>query len=316
MSAGLEQVARPGRSARPAVSVEELKRAWYAVQAGDYRRPPSRPLHHTRPLEEDLGTAGVAEAASTPWTPAAGEWVLPVVGVAGSVGASTVALALAMTATQPARVIECCSPAASGLAAASTAELGFRGNGTVDAESARWRQGSRDQVLIERTSGLLTGVEDLPAPTPAQHVDQLTILDAGWDAAHLTTAAGWLSSTVRTAPVLVVVTRATVPAFRRLEATLELLDLYPSPRTGRGTDRIALAVVGAPRKKWPRGVAHSAGPAVRDLLCDRTGTRVVEIPHDRSLAVNGVDSRPLPEALTAAAARLLSRSLPLADSAT
>lgn len=275
-----------GHAVRPAVSVDELKRAWYAVQSGDFRRT-SRPAHETIPVD-------AAPATTRSWSPAPGERVIPVIGAAGSVGASTVALALASAATQPARVVECCRPAASGLAAASTAELGLApaGNG------AGWRQGRRDQVLIERTSGPPTSVEDVPAPTPAAHGDQLTILDAG-DATHLATRAGWLPTAVRTAPFLVAVTAATVPAFRRLESVLALLDVDPV--------RVAVAVVGPVGRKWPRGVEQSAGPAVRRLI---EAARVVEIPHDRTLAVNGVDSRPLPQAVTAAAARLLTLSDP------
>lgn len=276
-----------GHAVRPAVSVDELKRAWYAVQSGYFRRTP-HPTHHTIPLDD-------ATATTQSWSPATGELVIPVIGAAGSVGASTVALALATAATRPARVVECCPPAASGLAAASTAELGVApaGNG------AGWRQGRRDQVLIEHTSGLHTSIEDAPSPTPAEHGDQLTILDAGGDATHLATATGWLPSAVRTATFLVAVTTATVPAFRRLESALELLDLDPT--------RVAVAVVGPASRKWPRGVEHSAGPAVQRLL---DTARVVQIPHDRALAVNGVDSRPLPRAVTAAAARLLTLSDP------
>lgn len=266
---------------RPAVSVDELKRAWYAVQSGDFRRTP-RPTRATIPATH-------APTASE-WSPAPGERVVPVVGAAGTVGASTVALALATASTRQARVIECCPPAASGLAAASTAELG------VTPDGARWRQGRRDQVLIERTIGPHTAFDDLPSPTPAEHDEQLTVLDAG-DATHLASATGWLPAVVHAVRFLVVVTTATIPGFRRLEAALELLDLDPT--------RVAVAVVGPVRRKWPRGLEHSAGPAVRRLLHE---SRVVEVRHDRTLAVTGVDSRPLPGSVVAAAAGLLSRT--------
>jgi hypothetical protein len=268
------------------VSVDELKRAWLAVQAGDFRRTPwpasstvCRPVNRARLVDEP------AES----WTPAPGERVVPVLGAAGSVGTSTVALSLGLAAEVPARVLECCSATASGLAAASAAELG---------RHAGWRQGRRDRVLLERTSGLLTSAEEVPAPTPSEHEDQLTILDIGWDAAHLATARGWLTAAVHAAPVVVVVAAATVPGFRRLETVLELLDV----RTAPAVNRVALAVVGPRRKKWPRGVEHSGGLAVRHLL---TTERVVEIPHDRALAVTGLDSRPIPEPVSAAAARLV-----------
>jgi hypothetical protein len=273
------------------VSVDELKRAWQAVQAGDFRRTP-RPASST--VSRPVNRARLVDEAAENWTPAPGERVVPVLGAAGSVGTSTVALSLALAAELPVRVIECCSATASGLAAASTAELGLTASG--------WRHGMRDRVLLERSTGLLTSAEEAPEPTSAEHRDQLTILDVGWDAAHLVTSTGWLTAAVHAAPVVVVVAAATVPVLRRLEAVLELLEVHSAP----AVNRVALAVVGPRRKKWPRGVEHSGGPAVRHLL---TTERVVEIPHDRGLAVTGLDSRPLPEPLIAAAARLL----PLTD---
>jgi hypothetical protein len=269
------------------VSVDELKRAWQAVQAGDFRRTP-RPASNA--VSRPANRARLVDEPAESWTPAPGERVVPVLGAAGSVGTSTVALSLALAAEVPARVVECCSATASGLAAASTAELGLN--------AAGWRQGRRDRVLLERATGLLTSAEELPEPTPAEDEDHLTILDVGWDAAHLATATGWLTAAVRAAPVIVVVTAATVPGFRRLEAALELLEVHTAP----AVSQVALAVVGPRRKKWPRGVEHSGGPAVRHML---TTERVVEIPHDRALAMTGLDSRPLPEPLIAAAARLL-----------
>jgi hypothetical protein len=267
------------RAARPAVSVDELKRAWYAVQAGDFRRTP-RPARATLPATHT--------PAADEWSPATGERVVPVVGAAGNVGASTVALALATASTRQARVVECCPPAASGLAAASTAELGV-----TPAGGGGWRQGRRDHILIERTTGPHTPFDDLPSPTPAEHAEQLTILDAG-DATHLAGATGWLPAVVHAVRFVIVVTTATIPGFRRLEAALEMLGLDPT--------RVAVAVVGPVRRKWPRGLEHSAGPAVRRLLNE---SRVVEVPHDRTLAVTGVDSRRLPGSVVAAAAALL-----------
>ena len=95
------------------------------------------------------------------------------IGSAGSVGASTVALAAGLAAAAPVRVIECCSVTASGLAAASTAELGLH--------PTDWRQGKRDHVLLERASEVLAGVDKVPLPTDAEHDTQLTILDIGWE---------------------------------------------------------------------------------------------------------------------------------------
>lgn len=123
---------------RAAVSVDELRRAWSAIQAGRFRVGAGE-------------TGDQREPASPPtrkgWEPCPEERVLPVIGCAGSCGASTIALALAYAAAVPARVVECSSVTASGLAAASTAELGPHESG--------WTRGTRDGVLLERASDVL-----------------------------------------------------------------------------------------------------------------------------------------------------------------
>jgi hypothetical protein len=264
-------------TSRPAVSVDELQRAWAAVQAGDFRRDPTRAnARPTRP----------AAPAVSEWIPSAGERTVAVLGAAGSVGASTVALALALAAPEPVRVVECCSVTTSGMAAASTAELGLHESG--------WRQGGRDHVLLERGSEPLIHIDDVPTPTASEHERQLTVLDVGWDLAQVLATSGWLGDATRSADALVVVTTATVPGIRRLEAALGLL----------GEDRAVVAVVGPRRKKWPKGVEHSAGPATRRALA---AERCVEICEDRALAAAGLDSRPLPDAVLDAGRQLLAR---------
>ena len=47
---------------------------------------------------------------------------------------------------------------------------------------------------------------------------------------------------------------------------------------------------------------HAGGPAVRRAL---DADRCVEIPEDRELAINGLDSRPVPAPLISAARQLL-----------
>lgn len=272
--------------ARPAVSVDELKRAWGAVQAGQFGRA-RKPVAAVVPSVPRDSRPAV-------WAPAAGEHVVPVLGVVGSAGLSTVALALALAAQRPARVVECGPAIASGLASASTAELGIHNTG--------WRQGKRDAVLIERTSEFIAGSGDVPLPVPAAREDQLTILDVGWEASGVIYGTGWLTTAIAVAPAVVMVSPATVPAFRRLDALLELFAaVWPG-----SCERLCLAVVGPRRKKWPRGLEHSAGPVTRRLL---DTDRVVEIPRDRDLATAGLDSRPLPDAVLAATAQLL----PLVD---
>lgn len=264
-------------SSRP-VGVDELKRAWQALNAGEFRTGPGA----------GKGPRGRGTAAEDDWTPADGEHTIAVIGSAGSVGASTVALAAGLAAAAPVRVIECCSVTASGLAAASTAELGLH--------PTDWRQGKRDHVLLERASEVLAGVDEVPLPTDAEHDTQLTILDIGWEAGQLLATDCWLAEAVRTADQVVLVTTATVPGMRRAGVVMDLLAGHWQP------EQITLAVRGPRRKKWPRGLEHAGGPAVRRAL---DADRCVEIPEDRELAVNGLDSRPVPVPLISAARQLL-----------
>lgn len=279
-----------GPASRP-YALEEVQAAVRALQAGEFRD--ARPT--TRPTDPDAHTAQPRTARRTPaqseaadWTPQAGERVLAVIGTSGSSGASTVALAVALSAQQPARVVECCSASASGLAAATTAELGLH--------PAGWRQGRREQVLIERVCEVLAGVDEVPSPTPAEHTTQLTVLDVGWEVGQLTTTDSWVSDAVARADQVLLVSTATVPGMRRLEGALELLVNHAGADV---TERTWVAVVGPRRKKWPRGVEGAGGPHARRAL---NSERVVEIPEDRGLAIHGLDSRPVPPALLTAAA--------------
>jgi hypothetical protein len=267
---------------RAAVSVDELKRAWSAVQAGRFRTRTGV----TRDLREhSLPRAG------TEWEPAPGERVLPVIGCAGSCGASTISLALAGAAAFPARVVECSSVTASGLAAASTAELGPHESG--------WTRGTRDGLLLERASNVLVSVEEVPTPSVPDRIIGLTVLDVGWEIGQVLTTPVWLGEQVRGADLVILVTTATVPGLRRLEGALELLT---------GT-RTCAAVIGPERKKWPRPVGYSAGPRTRAL---EAAGRLVDLPKDRALAIAGLDATPLPTPLLDAAAALL-RLLPPSD---
>jgi hypothetical protein len=267
---------------RAAVSVDELKRAWSAVQAGRFRTGNGV----TRELREpSLPPAG------NRWEPAPGERVLPVIGCAGSCGASTISLALVGAAPFPARVVECSSVTASGLAAASTAELGRHESG--------WTRGTRDGLLLERASNVLVSVEEVPMPSVPDRIIGLTVLDVGWEIGQILTTPAWLGEQVRGAGLIILVTTATVPGLRRLEGALELL-------AGTGT---CAAVIGPKRKKWPRPVGYSAGPRTRAL---EAAGRLVDVPRDRALAIAGLDATPLPTPLLTAAAALL-RLLPTAD---
>ena len=267
---------------RAAVSVHELKAGWHAVQAGQFRRHSAEPAA-TRASGD--GRASASYILGQAWEPA--EAVLSVVGCAGSVGASTLALALATAATDaigPVRVVECCTVTASGLAAASTAELGRHASG--------WLQGTRDRVLLERGSGIFLAPHEVPIPADTQHPVALTILDVGWELGQLLASPSWLGDQLLQARHVVAVTTATVPGLRRLEGALALLDAIP----------VVAAVVGPRRRKWPRGLEQSLGALTRQL--DQAGG-LHQIPIDRDLATRGLDTAALPTPLLTAAGHLL-----------
>jgi hypothetical protein len=248
-----------------AVSVAELRAAWHAVESGAFAGRP------------DAVAAATPLAYRTVWTPDADERVLVVVGCAGSVGASTVALAIATAAEVPSRVVECCPPLASGFVGAASAELG---------EVDGWRRGSRGPVLVERR------LHVDPTVPPASTTAQLTILDAGPSALR-PEATGWLADMVASRPPLVVVTRATIPGLRRLESCLTWV---------ADSHDVVVVAVGPPVKRWPRQVRHSLGSVSRDLL--EVG-RMLTFPDDRLLTLTGLTPDPLPSRLLRAGADVL-----------
>ncbi|MCA0297104.1 MAG: hypothetical protein LCH96_17670 [Actinobacteria bacterium] len=257
-----------GTTLAPIVSVEELRRAYRAAVAGQFRG-----THHL---------PGPSAPSPVVWTPAPGEQVVLVVGATGGAGASTVTLALASWAGG-ARVVECCTVASSGLAGASTAEMGVTADG--------WVQGTRDGgVLIERRSDRVPSLEAMPAPTPTTRT--LTVLDVPVDIDLLLASPGWLGQLARSLPSVVVVSRPTLPGLRRLEAAASLLR----------PDRVHVVLVGAP-KRWPRQLAQHLGPHGRQLRAN--GRRLIDLPHDPRLAVEGITTDPLPASLLAAVAPLL-----------
>ncbi len=193
-------------------------------------------------------------------------------GCVGGVGASTLALALATATGVPARVVECCSPLASGFPAAANAELGTEGP---------WRRGSRGDVLLERP---IAG--DAIVPVPTESSVEWTFVDTNWTTASGPDA-GWLGSMLRTLDDVVLVTNATVPGLRRLESWGELL----------GRDALGV-VVGPTAKRWPRPVKVSAaGIPARVHLAD--------FPLDPRLQVTGLTPDPLPAPLLKAAQNVL-----------
>ena len=239
-------------------SVAELRDAWRAIEAGEFTHGPR--------------STPVAPGTATVWTPSSSEQVVAVVGCAGGVGASTVALALATATGVPARVVECCSPLASGFSAAANAELGTEGP---------WRRGSRGDVLLERPV-----TSDAIVPVPTESAVEWTFVDTNWTALS-GSRTGWPESLVRTLDDIVLVTNATVPGVRRLESCAEVL----------GRDALGV-VVGHAVKRWPRPVkVAAAGIPAR--------VHIADFPLDPRLQVTGLTPDPLPAPLLKAAQNVL-----------
>ena len=174
------------------VSVDELRRAYLALAAGDFRLGRSR------------------QEPSAAWSQQGR--VLAVVGASPASGASTLALALA-TVAGSARVLECASTATAGLAAASTAELG--------ADHRGWRPASRGPIVIERPSRPARDPEQVPTPKVTE--PGMVVVDVAWDLELALTGNGWLGCLLRRTDPVVVTAVPTVPGIRRLEAALDRL---------------------------------------------------------------------------------------------
>lgn len=248
------------------VSVSELQRAWAAVAEGEFRL--------------DRTTRRLAGSPSMRWKPE--EDVVVVAGAAGRVGATTTALAIATACRQESRVIECAPMHASGLANATSAELGVTTSG--------WRRGSRDHVLIERVTATLAGPSEVPLPTVTDRT--VTVLDVGWDLTTALADDSWLASTVFSAP-LVLVTTATVPGLRALDHALHLA-------AGSGT--VWCVITGLNPKRWPKPVQVSITPAI-DAVIDEG--RLITTPHSEGISVTGLTPDPLPPELMAACQPIL-----------
>jgi len=90
-------------------------------------------------------------------------------------------------------------------------------------------------------------------------------------------------------PFLIVVTVASIPGMRRLEAMLALL-----AQTRPLAAEVCVAVVGPRLGKWPRGIRAATGPLTRALLEDDS---VLDITVDPGLALTGLSSDSLPVTL-------------------
>ncbi|UFN45199.1 hypothetical protein [Nocardioides okcheonensis] len=300
---GMSLPERDASSSSP-VQVDELKRAWRAVSAGEYRFVSQRPGH----LAQSTGSS----YDGSDWERAKGERVVAVVGCVGSAGATTFALATALNSSGPTRIVECSSSTTSGLTAAATAELGVNPHG--------WRQGRRDHVLIQRSNTPILAVDHVLPPTPADP-GTLTILDVAWEATQLAGSRGWLYDAVTTADVLVFVTPATTAGMRRLASAVhqltdpghiagslgERLEARLGGGHGQPTPRVVIGVRGPSQRRWDRSLEHEAGADVATLLAHGA---LVTIPHCREIAVRGLEARSVPAMLTSVARDVLTRVEP------
>ena len=251
------------------VAIGELQRAWHAVQAGEFRgRASSRSRVRT-------------EHADPRWAPR--ERVLPVVGCHPQAGASTLAVAID-TAAAPARVIECSSATATGLATAAIAELGTSAGG--------WRLGRRGQIEMARGIEVLVTPREVPLPEEAAGAIGLSVLDVGWELGQVMASPAWLREAITAAPTVVVATTATTPGLRRLENALTML----------APARPLVAVLGPARRRWPRHLEASLGPLSAQAS---SAARVTCIPTDKTLAERGMTGAALPASLHRAAQALL-----------
>ncbi|MDF1705833.1 MAG: hypothetical protein P1U38_13770 [Aeromicrobium sp.] len=249
-----------------AYSVAELQRAAAALESGEFQ----------------TGPPGVrrTQADHEAWSPS--EPVIMIAGAASRVGATVAAVAIAEAAGTEARLVEAGPMHTTGLADATTAELGVLATG--------WRQGQRDLVLIERTTSSYTRPEDVPPPAPTDQM--LTIVDVSWDLTSAVASGSWLGAALTTHR-LILTTTATAPGMRALEAALDVC--------GRGD--VHAVVLGPRRKKWPKTVTIAAATGAVDQLVQ--GGRLHTIPFDRHLAVTGLDRAPLPPAVLRAAKSVL-----------
>lgn len=300
-STGQQLLTDPAPRRRTSVTVEELRRAWGAVQNGrflDQADPAAG--GDVRQVEQDE-----QPLPDSTWKPDPGERVLPVLGCLSGCGSSTLAVAVAEAAasSQPgqpggdprqsglgnarrllARVVECASSARSGLDAASDSELGHHPSG--------WVRGARGQVLLERCADPLVDVRRLPIPT-AQPGLAVTVLDAASGLRLTAHAGGWLDESIRRASTVVLVSAVTIPGLRALETDLELL--------GDHRHEYVVALAG-PQLHRTRRVVATAGPRTRDLI---RAERIVQLPASPALAQTGLTPQPLPRDLAKCAGDVL-----------
>lgn len=177
------------------VCVEELQRAWAAIERGDFREDP---------VDDGTGCWEILEPA------------VVVVGAEHRVGTTIVALALAEALSGSTRLLEVAAPTESGLTAAPSAELGG-----LDG----WCRGSRGSVMIERPDD---APHDYGEFRPLDSKAGFTVVDSGAIAAKVGDP---LAGLIRLKPTVVVAV-ATGPGIRRLASVL--MEVAPMAIVVRG----------------------------------------------------------------------------------
>lgn len=270
--------------ARP-MTVAAMRAAVVAIRAGVFDRADGADVVAG---DTALDRAVVREAsrrdpARMPWAGVdfGAAAVVVTAGHAGA-GATTVALAVAegLAASRRVQLVEYADPAQSGLTSASTIELG------TDGAWRRGRRGRLDILRLARPSG-----SEPPAPLTGDDGDAVLVVDAD---RSLTTALLRGRSSLGSGDLVVVATRVTVPAMRQTEQVLAAVD-----------GEAWVAAVGPSR--WPRAVEATVGSHLGRL---RSAGRVVRVPLDARLAVDGLTGDRLPRAVAAAGRSLAERLVP------
>ncbi len=232
-------------------------------------------LIERRQLREALHGRPAPTAAPAPLptqpAPAVGGRTITVVGAHPWAGASTVALAIADVACMHGPAV--------------LRDEHTRDRSGLLAVSHRDHGVRPDGTLVGQRGGL--EVHTAPTPRPDHVGSGITVRDAGVVTGPLIGEAG---------PV-VLVCRATIPGFRAVEVALSRLAVQEGG--------VVLAAVGT--RRVPGVVRGSAGPAGNALYA---AGRVVCVDHDRHLAVEGLDERPLPASVLASVRRILRVLLP------
>jgi hypothetical protein len=223
-------------------------------------------------------------------------WVIPVLAGSPGAGASTLA-ALLSDAVQIAGLrsllIDTADPARSGLRMAARTE-GPRVTGPHPQVGIRYSW--RGQALLARMDTCLPVVAPSMVPPPrcwwSARPPSVTVVDIGQDGWRIATdplagAGVWLRRG-NPMPYPVLVVRPSRPSLLHAEQVLARLE--PWIVSGAATAPVHLVVMGA--KRWPPGVAGSAGRRIATLL-----DRATFVPHDAEFAAAGVTSVVTPRRL-------------------